>query len=123
MKTKNKQVSENAVLDTKKFKRLPRGTFLARKSETESRNTKARISILLDLDVLNFFKEKASKTGALAYQTQINRILRAHMEGKEAVEANALAQDDRFIRAVAKRVNQLAAKQRKSGGKLSASHG
>jgi len=123
MKTKTKQVSESALLDTKEFKRLPRGTFLARKGETETRNTKVRISILLDLDVLNFFKQRASKAGALAYQTQINRILRAHMEGTESVDANTLAQDDRFIRAVAKRVNQLAAKRRKSAGKLSPSHG
>ena len=123
MKTKTKRASENAVLDAKKFKRLPRGTFLARQGETEPRNTKVRISILLDLDVLNFFKEKASKTGALAYQTQINQILRAHMEGKEPVDANALAQDDKFIRAIAKRVDQLTAKRRKSADKLSASRG
>jgi hypothetical protein len=96
-----------------KFKRLPRGSFLANTVETAARNTKVRISILIDLDVLNFFKEKASKTGALAYQTQINQILRSHMEGKEPVDANMLAQDDRFIRAVAKRVKQLSSRQAK----------
>ena len=122
MKTKTKQVSETSVLDAKNFKRLPRGTFLARKGETAPRNAKVRISILLDLDVLNFFKEGASKSGALAYQTQINQILRAHMEGQESADANALAQDDRFIRAVAKRVDQLTAKRRKSAGKVSTSH-
>jgi hypothetical protein len=47
----------------------------------------------------NFFKERASKAGALAYQTQINRILRSPMEGKESVDAKTPAQDDRFIRA------------------------
>jgi hypothetical protein len=35
----------------------------------------------------NFFKERASKAGALAYPTQINQILRSHMEGKESVDA------------------------------------
>lgn len=112
MKTKTKRVSEAAALDPKKFKRLPRGSFLAKGGETEARNTKVRISILLDLDVLNFFKDKASKAGALAYQTQINQVLRAYIEGKGSLEANKLAQDDRFIRAVAKRVKQLSAKQR-----------
>jgi uncharacterized protein (DUF4415 family) len=121
MKTKTKRASAGAILDEKKFKRLPRGTFLVHGAETEPRNTKVRISILLDLDVLNFFKERASKTGALAYQTQINRILRAYMEGNESVDANALARDDQFIRAVAKRVNQLSSKQRKST-KKSTSH-
>jgi uncharacterized protein (DUF4415 family) len=113
MKTKIKRETNSAVLDPNKFKRLPRGSFLARTSETGPRNTKVRISILIDLDVLNFFKDKASKTGALAYQTQINQILRAHMEGNVGLDATTLAQDDRFIRAVAKRVNQLSSKQRK----------
>lgn len=106
MKTQSKQ-SNRSILDPKKFKRLPRGSFLAKAGETEPRNTKVRISILLDLDVLNFFKERASKAGALAYQTQINQILRAHVEGKGSLDANTLAQDDRFISAVAKRVKQL----------------
>ena len=107
-------MSQTAVLDPKKFKRLPRGAFSAKAGETEPRNTKVRISILIDLDVLNFFKQRASKTGALAYQTQINQILRAHMKGKESVDANTLAQDDRFIRAVAKRVKQLSMRGQKS---------
>ena len=113
MKTQSKQ-RDRSILDPKKFKRLPRGSFLAKTGETEPRNTKVRISILLDLDVLNFFKERAAKAGALAYQTQINQILRAHMEGKGSLDANTLAQDDRFIRAVAKRVKQLSPKQRTS---------
>ena len=113
MKRITKRVPNKSILDPKKFKRLPRGFFLPGNEETAARNTKVRISILIDLDVLNFFKEKASKTGALAYQTQINQILRAHMEGKEPVDANILAQDDRFIRAVAKRVKQLSSRQEK----------
>jgi uncharacterized protein (DUF4415 family) len=114
MKTKTKRTSDTTVLDPKKFKRLPRGSFLAKSGETGPRNTKVRISILLDLDVLNFFKERASNAGALAYQTQINQILRTHMEGTESIDPTWLAQDDRFIRAVAKRVKLLTSKQRKS---------
>jgi len=113
MKTKAKRGSGDPVPDPKKFRRLPRGTFLAKAGETEPRNTKVRISILIDADVLNFFKDKASRAGALAYQTQMNQILRSHMEGKESVDATALAQDDRFIRAVAKRVKQLSSKTAK----------
>jgi|SRR6185436_13248787 uncharacterized protein (DUF4415 family) len=112
MKTKTKRISDKALLDPKKFKRLPRGSFLAKAGETSPRNTKVRISILIDLEVLSFFKERASKAGALAYQTQINQVLRAHVDGKESVDATMLAQDDRFIRAVAKRVKQLSSKQR-----------
>ena len=108
MKTKSKRASG---LDPKLFKRLPRGAFQAQAGATEAHNTKVRISILIDLDVLKFFKERASRAGAAAYQTQINQVLRAQMEGKEAVDAKSLAQDDRFIRAVAKRVKELSTKR------------
>ncbi len=74
-----------------------------------------RISILVDLDVLNFFKEQAAQPGALAYQTQMNQVLRAQMEGKGAISAGVLAGDERFIQAVAQRVKVLSSKkQRKS---------
>src|SRR6266498_4679829 len=112
MKTKNKRVSDTSVFDPKKFKRLPRGSFLARTGETEARNTKVRISILIDLDVLNFFKERAAQPGALAYQTQMNQVLRAQVEGRGAINADALAQDKRFIHAVARRVKGLSSKKR-----------
>jgi uncharacterized protein (DUF4415 family) len=108
MRTKSKRA---AGLDPKRFKRLPRGAFLAKGDETQARNTKVRISILIDLDVLNFFKENASKPGAPAYQTQINQVLRAQMEGKQAADPKTLAQDDHFIRAVARRVKALSTKR------------
>jgi uncharacterized protein (DUF4415 family) len=108
MRTKSKR---HSGLDPKRFKRLPRGTFRPKAGEAEARKTKVRISILIDLDVLNFFKERASKAGAPAYQTQINQVLRAQMEGKEAIDANTLTQDDRFIRAVARRVKELSTKR------------
>ena len=114
MKTKTRRRSATEVLDSEKFKRLPRGSFLSKADDTTPKNTKVRISILIDLDVLNFFKEKASKAGALAYQTQINQILRAHMERKGSVDASTLARDDRFIRAVARRVKQLSSKSHKN---------
>lgn len=112
MKTKTR--SAGAPIEPKKLKRLPRGSFLASPGATEAKNTKVRISILVDLDVVNFFKQKAEKPGALAYQTQINQTLRSAMEGTQSVDAKILAQDDKFIRAVAKRVQQLSTKRRKS---------
>jgi uncharacterized protein (DUF4415 family) len=55
----------------------------------EPRNTKVRVSIYLDLDVLDFFKTRANKPGAMPYQTQINAILRdivqASAKDKDAV--------------------------------------
>ena len=46
-----------------------------------ARHTKVRITIFLDLDILNFFKARAAKRGKPAYQTQINQALREYMEG------------------------------------------
>ena len=56
----------------------------------EERSTKVRISIYLDLDVLNHFKARAVRVGT-PYQTQINAELRGLMEG-EAKKADPVAQ-------------------------------
>ncbi len=39
-------------------------------------NTKIRVTIALDKDVVDFFKAQANSRGALPYQTQINQALR-----------------------------------------------
>ena len=60
----------------------------------EPRNTKVRVSMYLDLDVLNFFKGLAGKPGAMPYQTQINAILReiAQASAKDKDVASELRQ-------------------------------
>ena len=50
-------------------------------------NTKVRVSIYLDLDVLKCFKELAKKPGAQPYQTQINAVLREFVEKTEGADA------------------------------------
>ena len=42
---------------------------------------KTRITMLLDSEVLAFFKARARRRGAEPYQTQINRILREYASG------------------------------------------
>lgn len=44
------------------------------------KDCKSRVNILLDADIVEFFKEKASKKGSLPYQTQINQALRQFVE-------------------------------------------
>ena len=46
-----------------------------------ARHTKERITIFIDLDILNFFRARAGKRGKPAYQTQINQALREYTEG------------------------------------------
>ena len=65
---------------------------------------KTRITIMLDDDVLEAFREQAKGTGR-GYQTRINAALREHVEGKSKPEAMAKtvrrAVRDEFKRAFA----------------------
>ena len=51
---------------------------------TDDSKSKVKISLYLDLDILNYFKKRAEKPNAAPYQTQINAELRAHMGKKQA---------------------------------------
>jgi uncharacterized protein (DUF4415 family) len=106
MKMKSKTPARREVTDPRKLKRLPRGSFLAKAGETQASNTKVRISIMVDLDVLKFFKEQAAAPGALPYQTQMNKVLRSEMGRKETLH-DALVRDERFVDAVAHRLKTL----------------
>ena len=90
------------------FTRAEAGKYAQRRPAQK----KTRITICLDDDILEHFKERARQTRAAPYQTQINNELRAVMEHEQAVEARAtvrteLLKDDGFIRAVASRVQEL----------------
>ena len=43
---------------------------------------KTRITIRIDADVLDWFREQVNAAGGGNYQTMMNRALREHMEGK-----------------------------------------
>jgi uncharacterized protein (DUF4415 family) len=106
-------LKEDEVLKPGRHK-FKRGGFLARhglKPDQIASQVKVRISINLDLDVLNYFKQRAARPNAAPYQTQINNTLREVMERDEefassssALQAEALLADQRFIEAVAERV-------------------
>jgi uncharacterized protein (DUF4415 family) len=99
--------------------KFTRGGFLKRHpdfkaEQTSARQVKVRISILLDLDVLNYFKARAAQPHAAPYQTQINNELRALMEGgssRSSSPYSSLVDDDRFISAVAERVQERRVKR------------
>lgn len=56
----------------------------------EPRNIKVNVSLTLDADVLEFFKERASGPGALSYQAQINQALREVVD-RESKDLRKLA--------------------------------
>jgi uncharacterized protein (DUF4415 family) len=113
---------EDEVLKPGRHK-FKRGGFLARHSIEPNQGTapvKVRVSIDLDLDVLNYFKQRAARPDVASYQTQITDILRETMERGLASGATsfipqteALLADWRFIEAVAKQVKSAGATTRK----------
>lgn len=81
---------------------------IAQPGELKLADAKVKITMYLDADVLEYFKERAAQPNAAPYQTQINNELRAVM-GRDAGEPYAdLVNDDRFIAAVAARVKREA---------------
>ncbi len=75
-------------------------------AEPGERQSKVRITIALDKDIIDYFKAEAEKPGALPYQTQINQALRLAMQTETEEVKEALLKDPDFIRAVANEINQ-----------------
>src|SRR5262245_27040892 len=96
-----------------------RGGLMRRQAEAESKeaikpqNTKVRITMYVDLDVLNFFKECAEEVNAAPYQTQMNNALREFMNGQQPKQ-EILLNDEEFIRKVAQKVAEIEKRQAKN---------
>jgi uncharacterized protein (DUF4415 family) len=95
--------------------KFERGGFFARHNikandvDTSARNTKIAISIRLDGDILEYFKNCAEKPGSAPYQTLINQVLREYIEEKQRNRdfyRKELIEDDAFIDAVAAKIKQ-----------------
>lgn len=85
-----------------------RGEFLRRHGIT-SVPTKVRISADIDLDILNYLRQRALKAGTDSYETELNNILREFIETEKnasvlPLQLEALLADRRFIEAVARQV-------------------
>jgi len=119
-KRKNREGDEDRIQEEFQFRpertqRMTREQFLKRhpKFDPETARVKVQISIKLDQDVLEFFKQRAAEPNAAPYQTQINSELRSIMErrGQTAKPSNGsfavLLDDQDFIAAVAKKVAGL----------------
>jgi uncharacterized protein (DUF4415 family) len=77
-----------------------------------ARHTKERITIFIDLDILNFFRARAAKRGKPPYQTQINQALREYMEGSGPSGKGGLS-ENKLISHLAERVAEYSAAKRK----------
>src|SRR5215813_15218718 len=87
------------------WKRMPPKGQLAK-------HTKERITIFIDLDILNFFRARAAKRGQPPYQTQINQALREYMEGSQPPGKGGI-DDPGLIAHLAERVAEYSAAKRK----------
>lgn len=97
-----KGISEDALLKPGRHTFRRRSPERAAKfADSGSRKVKVRVNIHLDLDVINYFKERAALPNAAPYQTQINQALREVMEHEQgAPSASSLLEafeDARFV--------------------------
>jgi uncharacterized protein (DUF4415 family) len=113
MKSKT-EVEAEFEYHPERMKRLPRGSFRQRHPDydPEKVEKKVRVTMYLDADVLEYFKGRAAQPNAAPYQTQINGELRTVMERNDGGGSySSLVNDDRFISAVAERVQERRVKR------------
>lgn len=84
-----------------------RSRFITKRSEQ-----KLKVTIMLDADILDFYKEQAAKQGNLPYQTQINRELRKAMEKakqpKSEVVTMEMLENPAFLSELASKLKEAA---------------
>ncbi len=111
---------EDAALKPGRY-RYERGGFKRRHPGYAPQTSKVKISILLDADVLAYFRGRAARPHAAPYQTQINQELRLLMERDQSQPEKpaaasvyaGLLDDPAFIAAVAERVGAQRKKARR----------
>lgn len=92
--------------DLKSLKVKRRGILPGLRGQTPAQ-AKVRVTIALDRDIVEFFKDAAAARGALPYQTQINQALRQFIDQPPAEALkSALLHDKDFIRLLAHEVSQ-----------------
>lgn len=83
-----------------------RSRFVSKRSEQ-----KIKVTMLLDADIIDFFKERAAK-GKLPYQTQINQELRSVVEKLKSPRSEAITlemlENPRFLAELATKLKLAA---------------
>ena len=114
MKTKNfskEEIETDEELDARfsRMKALPRGTFTPTKGATKLENCKVKISMYLDADILQYFRNRAESPDAAPYQTQINNELRRIMENspENGNVENDILNNEEFLRALKEKLETV----------------
>lgn len=90
-----------------------RGGFRERHPNFKPKESKMRINICLDAEIVHHFRQRAESPHSAPYQTQINSELRAIMERDRAQEkteidatAKKLLEDDDFLKALSEKLKE-----------------
>lgn len=108
MKKTEKDIKTSKEAKKAGLQRIERRHF-AEKGEVKLSDCKVRITINLDADILEYFKQRAALPHTAPYQTQINnelrRIMNADSENADLSQtARELLKDDSFIVALKDRL-------------------
>ena len=87
-------------------------TFRRSRFITKHSEQKVKVTIMLDADVLDFYKAQAAKAGNLPYQTQINRELRKTMEKSQNPKSQVITvemlENPKFLSELANKLKKVA---------------
>lgn len=98
-------VDDESLLKPGKYK-LRRRTKIATKEDLHPSNIKVEFQMKLDLDVLNFFQEKAGDKEIKSLQKILNRKLRKLMENEKL--KTEMLNDKKFIKTLAEEIKKAA---------------
>lgn len=107
---KKRSAKEPIDQEMDRMKRLPRGSFKTGAGETGLKNCKVKVSMYVDADVLDYFKQRAEQPNAAPYQTQINNELRRVMESGAAETGNVereILNDQKFLKALKEKLETV----------------
>lgn len=79
------------------FSKGVRGKYAGRikSGDTDPRNCKVRVTMYLDADIVEHFKQRATDPDAAGYQTQINNALRKIVE-RQSVHVGGIHRKPRY---------------------------
>ncbi len=98
---------EELLESVKQMAAIERGEMEpARETVYDRRSKKVRVNIYLDRDIVEHFKKQAAAPSADAYQTQINRVLRAAVEGLTTDQPDINTFADLIAQKVAARISK-----------------
>ena len=90
---------------------LKPGTYKVRRSPwaKKLKGKKLKVSIYLDADILEYFRQRAEPPHAAPYQTQINNELRKVMEGSQENGnlENDILNNEEFLRALKEKLETV----------------